>query len=125
MREKCFFRPALPLMHVYDIRCKSREPGLLAAYLYVGQSGPGVMAEPAHLLARVPVVIRVAAVRRTKTEISALLHTFHLLVYRVHGLQYPARQLLELTQLDGLFDTVVLEVVVPWCGIEGSCPCHR
>lgn len=95
------------------------------AYLYVSEGGPGVVAESAHLLARVPVVVRVAAVRRVEAEVPALLGRVHFLVHRVYGLEDPPAKLLELAQLDGLFDAVVLQVVVSRGGVEGPGARHR
>lgn len=69
------------------------------------------MAESADHLAGVTKVVGVAAEWRIKTQFTAFIGRTHVLVYRVHGLQNPAAQLLELAQFDGLLHAVVFQVL--------------
>lgn len=79
-----------------------------SAHLYVGERCARVVAQTAHLLASVTVVVAVTAVRRVEAEVATLLGRVHLLVHAVYGLEDATRQLLELAQLDRLLYTVVL-----------------
>lgn len=94
-------------------------------YLYVGQRGSGVMAEPADQLAGVTVIVRVASVRRVQAQFAAVVQRAHVLVHRVDGLQYAARELFELAQLDRLVHAVVLQVVHPGGRLEHPLSGHR
>lgn len=93
--------------------------------MYVREGRTRVVAETADLLACVAVVVRVAAVRRAEAQVPALFHALHLLVHGVDGLEDAAVQLFELAQLDGLLDTVVLQVVIAGGHVERPSAGHR
>lgn len=71
-----------------------------------------MVAEPAHHLAGVAVIVGMAAVRRVQAQLAAFVHGPDVLVHRVDGFQDAAAQFLEFAQLGGLLDAVILYVVV-------------
>lgn len=84
-----------------------------------------MVAKPAHVLAGVAVVVRVASVRRVQAELPAVVQRADVLVHGVDGLQYAPRELLELAQLDRLVHAVVLQVVRAGGRLERPLARHR
>ena len=93
-------------------------------YLYVGESGSRVVAEAAHHLTSVTVVIRMTSVWRIEAEVSAFVRRSHVLVHGVDRFQNAPVQLLEFAQFGWLLYAVVFHVLVTLGGLEGVAAGH-
>lgn len=71
------------------------------------------MAEPAHGLAGIAVVVRMASVRRVQAQFPAIVQRTDVLVHGVHRLQDAAREFLELAQLHRLVHAIVFQIIDP------------
>lgn len=93
--------------------------------LYIGECSPGMVAEPAHELAGVAVIVRVAPVRRVETQFPAVVQGSDVLVHRIDRLEYAAREFFELAQLDRFVHAVVLQIIDPVGRFEHSLSGYR
>lgn len=76
------------------------------------------MAETAHHVTRVPVIVGMATERGIQAELPALLGAADILVNGVHGFQNTAGQFLEFAKFHRFVHAVVLEVIEPFGGLE-------
>ncbi|GFS30959.1 hypothetical protein TNIN_443671 [Trichonephila inaurata madagascariensis] len=83
-----------------QLGCDSRD--VQVGILDVREGGDGMMREPAHVLAGVPVVEGLTPVVDAETLLSALVQGSDVLVHGIHGLQDFSVELTELTQTDGI-----------------------
>lgn len=79
-----------------------------------------MMTETADHVARVAVIVRVAAEWRVQAQLAALVGRADVLVDGIHGFQYTAGQLLELAQLHRFLHAMILQVVHSLGGLEGA-----
>jgi len=98
---------------------------IIDRHLYVCQRGPGMVAETAHELAGVAVIVRVTPVRRVEAQFPTVFQRTHVLVHGIDGLQYSAWELFELAQLDRLVHAVVFQVVNASGWFESPLAGHR
>jgi hypothetical protein len=89
-------------------------------YLNVGQSGDGVVAQTTNVLAGVSEIERVAPVGGGEAQLATVIDGGNVLEHGVNRLEDTAVQFLELAQLNGIIDAVVLHVISVEGGLEGS-----
>ena len=83
------------------------------------------MAESADVLAGIGVIERMAAVGRREAELATIVDRANVLEDRVDRLEDAAFQFLELAELDGVVDAIVLHVVrvAGWLESSGAGHC--
>lgn len=83
-----------------------------------------MVAESAHHLAGVAVIVGMTPVGGVEAQFATLVHGADVLVHGVHRLQDAAVEFLEFAQFRWLFDAVVLHVVETVGCEEGVSSCH-
>lgn len=79
-----------------------------------------MMAETAHHISGVAVVVGMAAEWGSNAELLAFFGGANILVHGIHGLQNTTRELLEFAELRRLIHAVILQIIETLRDLEGA-----